>query len=76
MRAKVQHGDHAGEASRPVIGIETAEDYERARHRVESLRDSTRGEDEEHELQALLDALRRWDAEHPPRAGRQRRTPS
>jgi hypothetical protein len=73
MRARVQHGASAGEVTRPVFRIESAEDDERARHRIESLRDSTRSEDEEHELQALVAAVRRWDADHAPRAGAQRR---
>ncbi|WP_089175393.1 hypothetical protein [Bosea sp. AS-1] len=73
MRAKVQHGASTGEATRPVFGIETAKDYERARNRIASLKDSTRDEDEEHELEALVEAVQRWDADHSARAGGQGR---
>ncbi|WP_353184594.1 hypothetical protein [Bosea sp. (in: a-proteobacteria)] len=76
MRARVEHGAAAGDPARPVLAIETAEDCERARHRIAALRDSTRGEDEEHELQALLDAVRGWESDHAARkGGERRRTP-
>ncbi|MDX3806807.1 hypothetical protein ACXIUS_05455 [Bosea thiooxidans] len=73
MRAKVEHGASAGEATRPFFRIENAEDYERARNRIASLKDSTRGDDEEHELQALVEAVRQWKAEQPAHPGGQRR---
>ncbi|MBN9457300.1 MAG: hypothetical protein J0I54_11790 [Bosea sp.] len=76
MRSKVRHGANAGEDTRPVFEIETAADHESARHRIRSLRDSTRDEDEEHELQALLEAVRRWDARRPAAMdGKRRKTP-
>ena len=74
MRAKVQHGETAGEASRPVFKIESAADCESARNRIAGLKDSTRDEDEEQELQALVEAVRHWDATHSAKAGGQRRT--
>ncbi len=76
MRTKVQHGANAGENTRPVFKIETVEDYECAKRRIEGLRDSTRGDDEEHELQALVEAVQRWDADHSVPAGRQGRKTS
>ena len=73
MRAKVRRGDGTGEATRLVFRIETVEDYGLAKHRIESLKDSTRGDDEEQELQALIDAVERWDADHAAQPGRHRR---
>ncbi len=64
MKTKIEHGQDNPRTGAPRFTIETIEDYELARKRVDGLAAGTKNGDADRELEALRDAIAAWDAAH------------